>query len=84
MPTEIRNDGSVWCPKCEDYVRLLSVRWAAKLVSVSPKTIYRYIEEGDVYVINVAGHTYRICGTCLIRPVDDDISIENEKKCLKS
>ena len=71
MTTEITKDGHVWCPLCEDYVQLLSIQKAARLVGVSQKTVYRYIEASDVYAIKVAGHTYRICANCLIKPLEN-------------
>lgn len=38
------------------------------MADVSKKTIYRYIEEGEVYSVKVAGKTYRVCKYCLLRP----------------
>jgi excisionase family DNA binding protein len=57
----------VWCPICMSYAKLIKVRSAAKLVDVSARTIYRYIQEGQVYTIKVAGKTYRVCSACLLR-----------------
>lgn len=56
------------CPKCNDPLRLLKIPEAAKLVDVSEKTIYGYIEEGSVYAVKVAGKRFRICKGCLVRP----------------
>jgi excisionase family DNA binding protein len=63
-------DGRVWCPLCTDYVQLLRVQSAARLVAVDRRTIYRYIEAGEVYTIKVAGHTYRVCSSCLLTQKD--------------
>lgn len=60
-------DSKMWCPLCERRVQLLRVHNAAKLVDVHTRTIYRYIDEGLVYAIKVAGKTYRVCGDCLYR-----------------
>ena len=60
-------DSKMWCPLCERRVQLLRVRSAANLVDVHTRTIYRYIDEGLVYAIKVAGKTYRVCGDCLFR-----------------
>jgi len=57
----------VWCPLCEAYVRLLRIQTAAKLADVNRRTIYRYIEENQIYAVKVAGKTYRVCGSCLIQ-----------------
>ena len=57
----------VWCPLCNKHVQLLRVSNAAKLVDVRARTIYRYIDEGLVFALKVAGKTYRVCKTCLLR-----------------
>lgn len=57
----------IWCPRCGQYAQLLRVAKAAKLTDVSCKTIYRYIEEGKVYSVKVAGSTMRICSGCLLK-----------------
>lgn len=56
------------CPLCKQPLQLLRISRAAKMVDVSEKTIYRYIEEGAVYSVRVAGKTYRVCKHCLLRP----------------
>jgi excisionase family DNA binding protein len=61
----------VWCPLCNKHVQLLRVSNAAKLVDVRPRTIYRYIDEGLVYALKVAGKTYRVCKPCLLREYPD-------------
>jgi excisionase family DNA binding protein len=57
----------VWCPLCQKEVRLLRVVHAATLVDVHARTIYRYIDDGSIYALKVAGKTYRVCGECLFR-----------------
>ena len=59
-------DGS-WCPFCKKTVKLLRVTHAAKNVDVTNRTIYRYIDEGLIHAVKVAGKTYRVCGDCLFR-----------------
>jgi excisionase family DNA binding protein len=61
------NEQKVWCPLCEKNVQLFKVSNAAKLVDVRSRTIYRYIDEGLVFAVKVAGKTYRVCGDCLFR-----------------
>lgn len=63
----------VWCPLCKKQVKLLRVVHAAKLVDVHTRTIYRYIEEGSVYALKIAGKTYRTCGECLFRQAEDKV-----------
>jgi excisionase family DNA binding protein len=57
----------VRCPLCDNNVQLLRVSNAAKLVDVRPTTIYRYIDEGLVFALKVAGKTFRVCRSCLLR-----------------
>jgi excisionase family DNA binding protein len=67
-----RNIGEqLWCPLCNKQVQLLRVSNAAKLVDVHPRTIYRYIDEGLVFALKVAGKTYRVCRHCLLRQYPD-------------
>jgi excisionase family DNA binding protein len=62
----------VWCPLCEEYTQLIRVQKAANLADVSQRTIYRYIEEGSIYSVKIAGKTYRVCSRCLLS--HDDFS----------
>lgn len=62
----IRND-QVWCPLCKDYVHILKIEKAARLVDVSRRTIYCYIEEGKIHSFKIVGSTCRICSNCLFR-----------------
>jgi predicted site-specific integrase-resolvase len=39
------------------------------MADVSSKTIYRYIEEGSVYAVRIAGKTLRVCRGCLLKPL---------------
>lgn len=61
----------VWCPMCNKHAQLFRVSNAAKLVDVHPRTIYRYIDEGLVFALKVAGKTYRVCKHCLLRQYPD-------------
>jgi predicted site-specific integrase-resolvase len=38
------------------------------MADVSTKTIYRYVEEGNVYAVRIAGKTLRVCRGCLLKP----------------
>jgi hypothetical protein len=64
----------VWCPQCRQYAMLLRTRKAARVADVSCKTVYRYVEEGKVHVVKIAGSTIRICAGCLLRQ-DDEHSV---------
>lgn len=83
MTHEITSDGHIFCPYCNDYVRLLRIQKAADLIDVNKRSIYRYIEEGRVYAIKAAGHTYRVCINCLLVTAQTDEISRKEKKCDK-
>lgn len=59
----------LWCPVCSEHAQFIKIANAAKLASVNRRTIYRYIEEGSVYSVKVAGKSYRVCSSCLLRQV---------------
>lgn len=59
----------VWCPLCTEYAQLIRIHNAARLVDVNRRTIYRYIEEGLVHAVKVAGKSYRVCSGCLLKQV---------------
>src|SRR5205085_11333926 len=68
--TQPRSVGQrVWCPLCKEYVRLLKVQTAATIIDASPRTIYRYIEEGRIFAVKAAGKTLRLCDRCLLKPL---------------
>ena len=71
MNQPIVYNNQVWCPHCNQYVQLLKISKAAKIADVSCKTIYRYIDEGRVYVVKVAGLTTRVCSRCLLKSNDE-------------
>ena len=60
-------DGLVWCPLCQNHFQLLRIPRAAKIADVDRRSIYRYIEEGKVHAVKIAGSCYRICSGCLIQ-----------------
>jgi len=66
-----QGDG-IWCPLCREYVRLIKIEKAARLADVNRRTIYRYIEEGKIRSLKIAGKTQRVCSKCLLKP-DDEI-----------
>ncbi len=55
-----------YCPLCNKYSQLISVNRAARVASVTRRSVYRYIEEGIVHSVRVAGKTVRICASCLL------------------
>lgn len=61
----------VWCPRCNRYVQLLKIGKAARVADVSCKTVYRYVEEGRLHIVKVAGSTIRVCSSCVLKPDDE-------------
>lgn len=62
--------GRVWCPLCDEYIKVISVHKAAEVVDMHSRTIYRYIEEGKIQAFKIGGTRYRVCSRCLVRPRD--------------
>jgi len=56
----------VFCPRCAKHVSLLRISKAARIADVKPRSIYRYIEDGSVYSLKIAGKTLRVCAECLL------------------
>jgi len=57
----------VWCTRCGEYVNIVRVATAAKIVDTDRRTIYNYIKKSKVQVFKVAGGTLRVCSQCLLR-----------------
>ena len=59
----------IWCPLCNDYAEFIKIAKAMRLATVHRRTIYRYIEEGEVSALKVAGKSYRVCSSCLLKRI---------------
>ena len=57
----------VWCSRCGEYVKIVRVATAAKIVDTDRRTIYNYVKKSKVQVFKVAGGTLRVCSQCLLR-----------------
>lgn len=57
----------VWCSRCREYVKIVRVATAAKLVDTDRRTIYNYVKKNKVQVFKVAGGTLRLCSHCLLK-----------------
>jgi hypothetical protein len=57
----------VWCPRCGEYVKVVRVIGAAKIVDVDRRTVYNYVKKNRVHSVRVAGSTLRVCSHCLLR-----------------
>lgn len=68
----------VWCPRCREYVKVVRVTGAAKIVDVDRRTIYNYVKKNKVFAVKVAGSTLRVCTHCLLRENDELSDAANE------
>jgi hypothetical protein len=68
----------VWCPRCGEYVKVVRVTSAAKIVDVDRRTVYNYVKKNKVFAVKVAGSTLRVCTHCLLRENDEQPSAANE------
>jgi hypothetical protein len=50
-----------WCAECDALVKLVSPEAAAALASVSPRTIYRWVETDRLHFTETAENTLLIC-----------------------
>lgn len=69
QPIRVLGD-KVWCPSCNDHVKLVRVTSAAKIVDVDRRTVYNYIKTKKVFAIKIGGTTLRLCSGCLLRAND--------------
>lgn len=60
----------VWCPRCGEYVKVVRVAGAAKIVDVDRRTVYNYVKQNRIFAVRVAGSTLRVCSHCLLRGQD--------------
>jgi hypothetical protein len=62
----------IWCSSCQRHTKFLKIALAARIANVHRRTIYRYIEIGDVQVVKVAGKSTRVCSGCLLTQEEND------------
>ena len=65
----------IWCSACQNYVKVVRVSSAARIVDVDRRTVYNYIKKKKIFAVKVAGSTLRVCSSCLLRP-DDASQVE--------
>ena len=68
----------VWCPRCREYVKVVRVTGAAKIVDVDRRTVYNYVKKNKVFAVKVAGSTLRVCTHCLLRENDEQPGAAHE------
>ena len=61
----------VWCPRCGEYVKVVRVAGAARIVDVDRRTVYNYVKKNKIFAVKVAGSTLRVCTHCLLRENDE-------------
>ncbi len=65
-------ENQIFCPLCQEYRKFVKIRNAAVIIEVSPRTIYRYLDEGKVHSVKTPGGTSRICSGCLIKKESEE------------
>lgn len=53
------------CPVCNCQVNMLPVELAAKAAGVSPRTLYRWVEQGKVHFRELSDGTLLVCDRSL-------------------
>ena len=57
----------IWCARCKDHTKFVSISHATEFADISARSIYRYIEAGKVGFFRVARTgPYRVCSSCLL------------------
>jgi hypothetical protein len=59
-----RGSSLMWCPACRRQVEMVSPDLAAQAASVPERTIFRWVESGQVHFTEVNGHLL-ICASSL-------------------
>ena len=67
LETPLVHGDKVWCPRCGEYVKVVRVAGAAKIVDVDRRTIYNYVKTNKLFAVRFAGSTLRVCTHCLLR-----------------
>lgn len=55
----------VWCGDCTAEVMMVSANEAAALAGVSSRTIYRWIEDGEIHFVEDSGGLIRVCANSI-------------------
>jgi hypothetical protein len=71
QPPRVLGD-KIWCPRCGEYVKIVRVAGAAKIVDVDRRSVYGWIKKNKVFAVKVAGSTLRVCSHCLLRENVDE------------
>ena len=69
----------VWCPRCREYVKVVRITVAAKIVDVDRRTIYNYVKNNKVHSVKVAGGTMRVCTHCLLRDASGETNEQSDQ-----
>ncbi|MCA1632435.1 MAG: helix-turn-helix domain-containing protein [Acidobacteria bacterium] len=55
-----------WCARCGRQERVLTVRQAAALCAVSPRTIHRWAADGKIHAVRMSEGALLVCYRSLI------------------
>lgn len=70
---------SIKCPECSRSVVLLTVSQACQILSVSRRSVYRWIDEGRVTVFRSATAGVRLCLSSLFVPARARLGKKNSE-----
>jgi excisionase family DNA binding protein len=69
-----RQSSPMWCPGCHRHVQMVTTEHAAELVGVTPRTIYRWIDDASVHFVENGRHVL-ICLPALSLHAAADTSV---------
>ena len=64
------NHAPAWCEACSSPVQWITPEEAAVLANVSTRTVYRWVEAGQLHFIETAKRALLICPNSLSRATD--------------
>ncbi len=72
--TVIRRAGKVtraWCPECEAETQMITPEEAAFVAKVNTRTIYRWLEVGEIHFLETYGGLVLLCSRSLLARASD-------------
>ena len=67
------------CERCNKQTEMVPVDVAASLARVSPRTIFRWIEDGELHFVETASGRLLICLDSIPSPVSASFEAQNKR-----
>jgi hypothetical protein len=77
--SQLEREVTAWCVECAAQVRLLRPEEAAVAARVSPRTIYRWVEAGQLHFSEMPNGLLLICLASLARERDQSTAQVRQK-----